>query len=124
MLRHPGFVSRPPRRAPPLLVAILSALLVAGCATTHSSASMRPDTVTGDPASDMAADLLIVRPLGLVGTVIGAAGFVLSLPFTLPTGSAGNAAHELVRKPFEYTFDRPLGDFDRCGAERVPCGRR
>ena len=63
-----------------------------------------------------------MRPLGIVGTVVGAATFVLSLPFTLPTGSAGDAAREMVGKPFEYTFNRPLGDFHPFGADRHACG--
>ncbi|NMG49209.1 hypothetical protein GO613_13960 [Azoarcus communis] len=71
----------------------------------------------------MAVDLIVVRPLGLVATVIGTAGFILALPFTLPTGTVGETAKEWIGDPLEYTFDRPLGEFDRCGAERRPCGR-
>jgi hypothetical protein len=70
----------------------------------------------------MAADLLLVRPISLIGTVLGTAGFIVSLPFTLPTGSAGDAGRALVGRPFEYTFNRPLGDFQRCGADRHSCG--
>ena len=71
---------------------------------------------------DMLGDLLLVRPVALVGTVLGAAVFVVSLPFTLPTRSANEAANVLVASPFEYTFNRPLGDFDHCGATRHACG--
>ncbi|MCC4115485.1 hypothetical protein LLG90_09000 [Aromatoleum toluclasticum] len=104
----------------------LAAALGAAVLLTMSAgvSAQQAGTVTGDRAGDMTADLLLVRPLGLVGTVIGAAVFVVALPFTLPTGSAGDAAHELVGKPFEYTFNRPLGDFHYCGADRHPCGDR
>jgi len=91
-------------------------------AATPAAAQRVDDTVLGDRGSDMAADLLFVRPLGLVGTLIGAGLFVVSLPFTLPTGSTGDAAREMVGEPFEYTFNRPLGDFNHCGADRHPCG--
>jgi len=104
------------------LVAALGAVLL--LSSSAPVLAQQPDTVTGDRAGDMTADLVLVRPLGVVGTVIGAAVFVVSLPFTLPTGSAGEAAHELVGKPFEYTFNRPLGDFHHCGADRHPCGSR
>lgn len=104
------------------LVAALGAALVVGCSTVPVTAQQSPDsTVFGDRGSDMAADLLLVRPLGLVGTVIGAGLFVVALPFTIPSGSVGDAAHEMVARPFEYTFSRPLGDFGGCGADRRRC---
>jgi hypothetical protein len=65
--------------------------------------------------TDMVLDLLILRPLGLLATGAGSAAFVISLPFTLPSGSVGTAACELVREPFLYTFSRPLGDMDAGG---------
>ncbi|WP_235026897.1 hypothetical protein [Cognatazoarcus halotolerans] len=82
------------------------------------------DTVTGDRGADMAIDLVVVRPLGLAATVVGAVGWVVALPFTLPTGQAGETAHQFVGRPFEYTFNRPLGDMDHCGRDAHPCGNR
>lgn len=101
--------------------AVILTALTLSLATPASAQEHGP--VTGDRGSDMAVDLVVVRPLGIVATVVGAAGFVLALPFTLPSGSAGETAREWVAQPFEYTFDRPLGDFDHCGADRRPCGR-
>lgn len=102
-----------------LLAAIAAVLLFSSTVPVFAQQS---NTVTGDRATDMTADLLLVRPLSLVGTVIGTAAFIVSLPFTLPSGSVGEAGHELVGKPFEYTFNRPLGDFRHCGANRHSCG--
>ena len=82
------------------------------------------ETVTGDKGADMAIDLVVVRPLGLAATVVGAVGWVVALPFTLPTGQAGETAHQFVGRPFEYTFNRPLGDMDHCGDDRHACGNR
>lgn len=106
---------------------VLAARVMVGlmAATVSGSAlAERPlnEPTTGDKGSDMLVDLVLVRPLGAVATVIGTAAFVISLPFTLPSGSADEAARELVGKPAEYTFNRPLGDFHRCGADRHPCG--
>ncbi len=70
----------------------------------------------------MAADLIFVRPVSLVSTVVGAAIFVVTLPFTLPTQSTDEAGRVLVTGPLEYTFNRPLGDFDHCGSARYACG--
>jgi hypothetical protein len=77
---------------------------------------------TDADGASMLADLFIVRPLSLVGSVLGAATFIVTLPFTLTTQSADEAATQLVGKPFEYTFNRPLGDFDHCGTDGRSCG--
>ena len=61
--------------------------------------------------SDMFVDLVISRPLGLVGVVLGSAAFVVALPFTVPSGSVDRSAEALIRKPARYTFQRPLGEF-------------
>jgi hypothetical protein len=64
--------------------------------------------------AEMYADGLIARPLGLVASVLGAVVFVVTLPFTLPSKSVDSAAKELVAVPAQYTFKRPLGQFDNC----------
>jgi hypothetical protein len=79
-------------------------------------------SVSGDRGTDMLVDAVVMRPLGLVGTVIGAVLTVATLPFTLPSGSAGDAAQAMIVEPAEYTFNRPLGDFNHCGEDRHPCG--
>lgn len=68
-------------------------------------------TVSGDRATDMVVDVVIMRPLGLVTTLVGTVLTVVALPFTIPSGSVEASAHELIVKPAEYTFKRPLGDF-------------
>lgn len=58
---------------------------------------------------DMAYDLVLARPIGLLSIIGGSVLFVVSLPFTIPSGSMDAAANELVKKPINYTFKRPLG---------------
>jgi hypothetical protein len=99
------------------LVAVSCAALLAG-----SAPAMADDVSTRDDGANMLADIFLVRPIALAGSILGAAVFVVTLPFTLTTQSADEAARELVGKPLEYTFNRPLGDFDHCGAERRGCG--
>ena len=77
-------------------------------ALASTSALAQPASPTG---SDMLLDLVVTRPLGLLGVVAGSAAFVVALPFTIPSASVGRAAEELVKKPVRYTFKRPLGDF-------------
>ena len=57
----------------------------------------------------MAGDLLFVRPVMIVTTVVGTALFVVSLPFSAAGGNADQAAEVLVQGPFETAFARCLG---------------
>ena len=90
------------RSAASILAAALAG--TASLAYAEDYSSSRP--VTADAT---AADLLIARPGGLAATVLGAAVFVVGLPFTLINGSTGQAAQQLVVEPAQYTFTRPLG---------------
>ena len=58
----------------------------------------------------IAADILIVRPLCLAATVIGAVLFVVSLPISMTTKSTDETARKLVGVPARATFTRRLGD--------------
>ena len=58
----------------------------------------------------MFADLIFLRTVGLAGTIVGTAVFIVTLPFTLPTNSVKKAAKKLVVAPAKFTFARPLGE--------------
>ena len=55
-------------------------------------------------------DSFLLRPLMLVGTVVGTATFLVTLPFSAMGGNVSEAAETLVIEPAQYTFVRPLGD--------------
>jgi hypothetical protein len=55
------------------------------------------------------SDILVLRPLGFTGTILGSAAFVVSLPVTLATHKVDKVEKILVEEPFNYTFERPLG---------------
>lgn len=76
------------------------------CATAQQD-----DTVSGDKATDMVVDAVVMRPLGLAATVVGTVLTVVALPFTIPSGSVEASARQLILRPADYTFKRPLGDF-------------
>ena len=80
-----------------------------------SVGAQQEDSVTGDKATDMVVDAVVLRPLGLVATVTGAVLTVVALPFTIPSGSVKASARTLILKPADYTFRRPLGDFSGSG---------
>lgn len=60
-------------------------------------------------AAEMLADAIIVRPITLVASAVGAVGWVISLPFTIPGGNVGEVGRKAVTEPLEYTFLRPVG---------------
>ena len=64
-------------------------------------------------ATAMAVDLLFIRPVSLVATVLGTGLFVLQLPLSIIIGEPpAEPAKKLVVEPAEYTFRRRLGHMD------------
>ena len=61
---------------------------------------------------DVIADLLLVRPLGVVGSVVGLAVQGVGLIFSVPGENYGETGELLVEAPLNYTFNRPLGRFE------------
>ncbi len=86
-----------------LVVAALTA------AMTGQSVLANEQLPSDRAGGDMVVDAVVVRPLGLIAIVAGSVAFVVALPFTAFSGSFGTSADELVKKPIDYTFKRPLG---------------
>jgi len=63
-------------------------------------------------AEAIIVDGLVLRPGGIVATVVGTAVFVVTLPFSLLTRSVDRAAQKLIVDPARYTFVRPLGQIE------------
>ena len=69
------------------------------------------DMVNEEPTGGtMLADAFMVRPFMLVGTILGAATFIVTLPFSLLGGNVGEAGRTMFVEPAAYTFVRPLGE--------------
>jgi len=65
-------------------------------------------------------DVAVARPCGLASLIIGSAVFIVSLPFAAASGSVKQTADTLVSGPFNFTFTRPVGDFQRTGSYKPP----
>ncbi len=91
-----------PRRTVLILAATLS---LTPCLARAGESHSNPEVTAGATT----ADLLLARHGGAVAKVLGAAVFVVGLPFTLINGSTEQAAQTLVVQPANYTFARPLG---------------
>jgi hypothetical protein len=92
------------------VIVLLTALTLVAvpCMTCFAQGLEQDDEII---AGKMAGDALVVRPLGICATVIGGAIFVISLPFSALGGNTKPAYDYLVADPFNFTFNRPLGDF-------------
>ena len=66
-----------------------------------------------DPSGGaMLYDVVVVRPVGLLATALGAVFFVISSPFSALGGNIDIAGEKLVKDPVAFTFKRPLGEFE------------
>ena len=98
-----------------LILVLLSATTLATAqeaATSNETDEMNETTAEPNAAGAILVDAFLLRPLGLAATVLGTAAFLVTLPFSLPTRSADQAANALVVEPAHYTFARPLGQVE------------
>ena len=98
-----------------LIMVLLSATTIAAAQETikpNETDETNETLEAPNPAGMMLVDAFLLRPLGLAATVLGTAMFIVTLPFSLPTRSADDAAKALVVKPAKYTFARPLGQVE------------
>lgn len=100
------------RRLPNLLPLLTAASLCVGCSTTPLLAKETDPTMPKDPGLNATVDVTMARPVGAAATVAGFALFVVSSPFSLLGGNAGESWDNLVAAPAAYTFKRPLGHFE------------
>ena len=91
--------------------------LTSGLLALSAQAEVVQQNASGDPLYTVEApkgyamigDLVIARPLLIGATAIGAAAFIVSLPFTALGGNVGEAAQSLVVEPGKEAFVRCLG---------------
>lgn len=93
------------------LLVFLAACMVVG---SSYSAGWAMDTSwnENDPMTDgwNMIDIVLARPIGVAAGILGSAVFIASLPFTIPTGSVGNAANMFIVNPFKFSFAREFPD--------------
>ncbi|MEJ6655230.1 MAG: multidrug transporter [Pseudomonas sp.] len=89
--------------------ALLAGLLLAGNVMATEANYGYQENVENPGIFAMVGDLIIARPIGAAITAVGAAAFVISLPFTALAGNTAEAGQELVVRPGKETFMRCLG---------------
>ena len=85
---------------------------LAYCAAAPAGDMEMDDVDTAPTAEQMTLDLIIVRPLSLVGTLLGTVVFVVALPINALTLNFSDPARRLILEPAQYTFTRELGDLE------------
>jgi len=97
-------------------VAVAALAICAAAPAAESTEPTEPAPVAepdnAPSAESMSLDLFLVRPLSLVGTVLGVGVFIISTPFCLLTWNFADPARRLIVEPAKYTFTRELGDLD------------
>lgn len=90
---------------------ILPPILAASLLLPSVQAFAKVQAVEDEPPSAFAIvpDLLILRPVGIALTAVGAVIWVVGLPFTAPTGQVKETGKVLVASPAKFTFARCLG---------------
>jgi hypothetical protein len=90
-----------------------SVLLLLCCQTAPLFGQTGIPDPYGEPVAPsgeaMVADLLLVRPVGFVALVFGAAVSIVATPFALATGTTPEVYGRLLGEPYNFTFCRPLG---------------
>src|SRR5262249_55323035 len=79
-----------------LLIGLLALMLSVGPVLAYEEQEQANRQPRGE---EIMADAFVARPLGLVAMVLGAVTFVVSLPFTLPSGSTDSAQKALLKAP-------------------------
>lgn len=86
---------------------VITALAI--CMLAFASAGHARTIDEAPTALAMTGDALFARPALFVATVVGSVVYVVSLPFSLLGGNAGEAGETLVLGPAKATFVRCLG---------------
>jgi len=95
------------------LKTLITLVLIVTFVLCSFTAAFASDTDVNSPsAEEMLFDVLLVRPLGLVTTVLGTGFFTIALPFSLMGGNTGQVFDVLVVNPAAFTFTRPVGELD------------
>jgi hypothetical protein len=92
------------------VVAMMSVLLICTSSFVRAEgADPQPADQKDVTAEKILVDVFLLRPVGIVATAFGAATYLVTLPFTLPTNSHDTVGKKLVGDAWDFTFKRPVG---------------
>jgi hypothetical protein len=68
------------------------------------------NAVSATEIGEVTFDLVVLRPLNTVAVALGSVFYVASAPLVWPFVGLDTSWDVFVGAPYEYTFERPLGD--------------
>ena len=113
-----------------LIIILVFALAPGGWTQTSEKTAEAPGTKGGGPTEEgeaseeaddrpikpgpnpmnVATDILILRPVGLIMIPVTAIIYAIGYPFAAASGTQEETYQSLVGNTIEYTFERPLGE--------------
>jgi len=94
------------RRSVRSLLGVLIALsIISGVADSATA----DDQQTQSASMAAIPDLIVVRPVAAVGSILSTSVFMVALPFTYHDNNGFSLLNPLVEKPWRFVTDRPLG---------------
>ncbi len=63
-----------------------------------------------DDSLAIMGDALLLKPAGAVVTIAGTVFFIVTWPLAAIADSSDHTYEVLVKQPYDYTFNRPLGE--------------
>jgi small basic protein len=103
-----GKIPMRPRFTSFIIFFIIAAIVTVPCSAFAENSADDDNQIT---MAKMTTDVVLVRPLSFVGTVLGFGVFIIAAPFAAMGGNTKQAWNTMVAKPAKFTFARPLGDF-------------
>jgi hypothetical protein len=90
---------------------IITLLLLSLFVLSFSPSVWAAEQSSGNPSTkDIVEDVLWIRPLGMIRVVLEAAAFVVVLPVAFPFNRVDEASEFLIKDPYTFVFERPLGE--------------
>ena len=91
-----------------IVILIMAFCLVLSC---NLFVFAEDDSSKNPSVGEIVGDVLWVRPLGVMGAVLGATTYVISYPVTFFFGKTDEAKAVLITDPYDYYLKRPLGEY-------------
>ncbi len=102
-----------------LIVLAAVAMLAAVAVPVRAQEMLPPDpSRSGELLSNeymgekILVDVYILRPVGFLASILGLVGSIGAYPMAALSCSTDLVTQELVEKPLDWTFCRPVGDID------------
>ncbi len=93
-----------------IFIILLAVLIVFVHSIAFTAGEKHPKLDPDTASADVMVDIVCTRPIGFIGLIAGSILYLVTLPIAVATKSMDRTQQAFVIDPYEYTFERPLGD--------------